>query len=183
MSHCELIIFKNGKQNHSVEFGNSWGGSPRIWSVLFDYHIPKIDQFDSWLLSDHNDRRLWDLVYRKDIPEFERSVLAFTFDRFYVKRSNFKRLSSDLVQFVKKHPVVGKVDHLLSWAKCIEENDKSEDVEAIGLYGTSVSENLWERYKECQHCGNTTDEIEYVHLDEGTEIYDFLNCNTLEKET
>ena len=177
MSYTELIIFEDGKANYAIEFSNAWGGSARIWTSLFDNYIPKVNSYDSWLTV--KDNRLWDLAKRSDLPLFERAVHAFTFDKFYVKRENLLRMANDLKLFVGKYPIEGRVDHLLAWAKCFEDN---QNVEAIGLYGTSVSENLWHRYKECPHCGNTTDETEGTPLSEGKEVYEFLSTKDKENE-
>ena len=170
MSYCKLITFKDGLADGGIEFRNAWGGSARIWNSLFDAHVPKKSEYDSWV-SDPNDRRLWDLAKREDLPMFERAVHAFTFDHFYVRKENFARLASDLLAFVEKYPAGNCVDHLPAWAKWLEENSS---IEAVGLHGTSVSENVWYRQKECPHCGNPTDETEPVQLTEGLEVYEYL---------
>jgi hypothetical protein len=76
--------------------------------------------------------------------------------------------------FVEKYPAGECVDHLPAWAKWLDENS---GVEAVGLYGTSVSENIWHRQKRCPHCDNAIDETEPVPLTEGTEVYDWLDAN------
>jgi len=178
MSYTTLIIFKNGKPDGGVEYRNSWGGAARIWDALFKAHVPKKTQYDSWLTTNNgNDRRLWDLASREDLPIFSRSVHAFTFDKFYVRNEHFSRLASDLRCFVEKYPVEGAaVDHLLAWAKWLDEN---ADKEAVGLHATSVSENPWYRAKICPHCGNTTDETEPIPLAEGTEVYDWIGVENV----
>ena len=174
MSYKQLIIFKDGKADGGVEYRNAWGGSVRIWNALFLAHVPKKHEYDSWLSNNGNDKRLWDLATRQDLPMFERAVHAFTFDHFYVRRENFVRLAADLRAFVAKYPAGECVDHLPAWAKWLDENG---GVEAVGLYGTSVSENIWHRAKSCPHCGNSTDKTEPVPLSEGTEVYDWLDAN------
>lgn len=172
MSYAKLIIFKEGNPNGGVEFSNAWGGSARIWNALFEAYVPKKNKYDSWLSTNMgNDQRLWDLAKVKDIPMFERAVHAFTFDHFYVRRENFGRLSADLRAFVEKYPAGASVDHLPAWSKWLDEHG---DVEAVGLHGTSVSENPWYRTKTCPHCGNATDEMEPIPLNEGTEVYEWL---------
>jgi len=171
MSYTELIIFKDGKADGGVEYRNAWGGSARIWDALFKAYVPKNHEYDSWLANNGDDKRLWDLATRADLPIFERAVHAFTFDHFYVRKDNFRRLAADLQSFVAKYPADGRVDHLPSWVKWLEENG---DKEAVGLYGTSVAENGWYRAKTCPTCGNEIDEREPVPLAEGTEVYDWL---------
>jgi hypothetical protein len=170
MSYTALIVFKKGKPSKQIEYRNAWGGAARIWNALFKAYIPKKFEHDSWICSG-DDRRMWDLASRKDIPLFERAVHVFTFDRFYVLNEHFEMLRNDFIQFAEKYPAEQAVDHLPAWADWLKENQK---VEAIGLYGTSVGENLWYRAKTCEHCGNSTDETEPVPLSEGTEAYDWL---------
>ncbi|SRR6266576_2920495 len=177
MSYCKLIVFKDGKADGGIEYRNAWGGPARIWNSLFAAYVPKEHQYDSWLSNNGNDQRLWNLATRKDLPMFERAVHAFTFDNFYVRREHFGRFVSDLRSFVIKHPSEG-VDHLPAWAKWLEENS---GVEAIGLHGTSVSENIWYRHKTCPHCGSTMDETEPVPLVEGHEVYEWLDADNSTK--
>jgi hypothetical protein len=165
VSHCELIPFVSGKPQDGIEFCNAWGGSARIWDSLFKAHVPKKHKYDSWISDNGDDRRLWDLATRKDLPMFERAIHAFTFDLFYVRREHFSRLASDLMLFAEKYPVPGRVDHLPAWAKWLDEN---RSVEAIGLYGTSVSENPWRKYDA------KTDEMVSISLSEGVEVYEWL---------
>ncbi len=171
MSYTKLITFKDGKADGGVEYRNAWGGAARIWTALFDAYVPKKHEHDSWLANNGNDQRLWDLANREYLPIFERAVHAFTFDHFYVRNEHFKRFAADLRAFVEKYPAGNTVDHLPAWAKWLDENNS---VEAVGLYGTSVSENVWYRQKTCPTCGHSTDETESVPLSEGTEVYDWL---------
>lgn len=172
MSYATLILFKDGKPDGGVEYSNAWGGSARIWDALFKAHVPKKHEFDSWMTNNGDDSRLWSLASRADLPMFERAVHAFTFDHFYVRNEHFGRLAADLLAFAERHPADGRVDHLPAWAEWLKKNNS---VEAVGLYGTSVSENPWQRSKSCPHCGNSMDETESIPLSEGTEVYDWLD--------
>lgn len=178
MSYTELIPFIDGKPIPGIEFRNAWGGSARIWSSLFDAHVIKQHQYDSWLSNNGNDQRLWDIAKREDVPLFARTVHAFTFDRFYVRRDNFEAFACALDSFVKHYPVVGKVDHLPKW----REYFSNADCDAVGVYGTSVSENPWYRQKDCPHCGQSTDETEPVPLSEGTEVYEWIESLTTQTQ-
>jgi len=168
MSYCKLIIFKNGIPSDGIEFRDSWGGAARIWNSLFDAHVPKTGEFDSWMT---NPTRLWNIASMNGVSLCEKAVHVFTFDKFYVEQKNFKCFASDLRQFVKMYPVPERVDHLPEWAMWFDEN---VEVEAVGLYATSVSENLWYRHKHCEHCDSETDEREPVPLTEGKEVYAWL---------
>ena len=165
MSYCEIITFRNGLPSRSIEFKNSWGGSARIWSALFNTYLknPAVP-YQSWL-SDMG-QSLWPLAERADLPMFERAVLAATFDVAYVRRENFPRLVADLRAFAGKYPVQGnQLDHLPAWADTIEKLD----VEAMAFRGTSVADNPWWAYDEQK------DEEIPRSLSEGFEVYDWLN--------
>lgn len=172
MGYCELIPFKDGAPISGVEFRNPWGGASRIWDALFKAYIPKKGEYDSFLNSAIKDSRLWDLAKRRDLPTFERAVHLFTFDNFYVKNSNLSRMAADLRSFAEKYPTGECVDHLPAWSRWMEENGTAE---AVGLYATSVGNNLWYRRKKCPHCGSEMDESEAVPLSEGTEVYEWVD--------
>lgn len=75
MSYAQLIIFKDGKADGGVEYRNAWGGSARIWDALFNAYVPKKTKYDSWTnMENGDDRRLWDLAIRADLPMFERAT-------------------------------------------------------------------------------------------------------------
>lgn len=169
MSHTELVPFVNGLPTSGPEFSNSWGGASRIWESLFNKYIPKRHEHDSWLL--RQDNSLWDLIRDERLPIFERAVHGFTFNLFYVARNNLARFASDLREFVKNNPVGEHyVDHLSAWADWIDAN---QGIDAVGLYGTSVGENLWFRYKAPEN--EDDDNIrEAVPLAEGTEVYEYV---------
>lgn len=164
MSYTELIPFRNGLPEHGPEFRNAWGGAARIWQALFDTYLknPRIE-YDSWL-SEKNQARLWKLCERQDLPIFERAVHVFTFDKFYVRRENFKQFAYHLQDFDTKYPAGERVNHLGGWRNYFLESD----AEAVGLYGTSVGENLWNEYDE------ESDSMKKIPLTDGWEVYDAL---------
>lgn len=166
MSYTQLITFNDGLPERGPEFSNAWGGAARIWSSLFDKYLknPAIP-YDTWLSRlSREDNSLWDLAKRTDLPVFERAVHMFTFDLAYVSKDNFDRLSEHLREFAEDHRVY-QVDHLCAWADAI---DAMEGVEAVGLYATSVSENVWFEYDE------EKDESMPVPLSRGFEVYKWI---------
>lgn len=163
MSHTSLVFFKDGKPDHQVKFRNSWGGAARIWDSLFNEHLKRPDvPYDSWLFDKGG--RLWALIEDPRISEYERVALGFTFDLFYVSKKNFRKIASHLREFASKYPVSMKVDHLDAWAGEIE---KSES-EAVGLYASSVGENLWKGWD------NEKGEEVFVPLSCGHEVYEYI---------
>lgn len=143
MSYCEIVTFERNKAVTAAEYGNSHGGQPRIWDCLYNKYVKDHrKEHDSWLFG--NTKALWALADRKDLPLFERAVMAFTFDYATVEKANFKRFAGHLREFVTAYPVPGRVDHLPSWAKFFDECTSK----AIGLYGTSLSDNPWFEWDE-----------------------------------
>jgi hypothetical protein len=169
MSYCEIISFKDGVPDESVEYRNAHGGAPFIWDALFDTYLkdPRVE-YDSWLMRfsrDSGDKSLWDLAKREDLPMYERAVHAATFDRAMVRKEHFRQFALDLRAFVERHRNGERVCHLLEWADFVD----ACKAEAVGFYGTSVSDNLWEDRDEEERVPynlNTRDE----HF----EVYDWL---------
>lgn len=143
MSYTALIPFNDGLPKPGVEFRNAWGGAARIWDALFEAYVPKTSKHDSWILDEGE--RIWPLAEREDLDPFERSVLLFTFDRFYVRKADFGRMAADLRLFAAKHPAGERVDHLPAWAAWM---DARPGYEAVGLYGTSSGDNPWFHFDE-----------------------------------
>lgn len=166
MSSAYLIEFFDGKGTEETVFRNSWGGSARIWDTLYEEYIKDPNNpHDIWLMG--NTQKLWDLPKDPEMPDFERAVNIFTFDKVIVRRKNFMKFAYHLDLFAGKYPVGDRVDHLKEWQKFFE-NSKAE---AIGLHGTSVSENLWNLYDE------DSDEHVYYNIDEQDEhfeVYEYL---------
>ena len=167
MSYCALVCFEDGKPGVITEFKNSCGGAAFIWDVLYDKYLKDPNKKpDCWLLDPDS---LWPLAKRADLPLFERVVLASTYDRALVRDDHFAEFSGHLREFVKTYPAGDKACHLSAWADLF---DKSES-EAIGFYGTSVSENLWIDWDE-----EKDGPIPYNlnERDDHFEVYDYLKA-------
>jgi hypothetical protein len=161
MSYCEIITFRDGKPDQSQEFGNSWGGAAFIWDCLFNKYLkdPR-KEYDSWLgNAGSSSSSLWKLHEREGLPRFERAVHMATYDRAIVEKRDFPQFIKDLLDFADAYES-GRTSHLRSWAKFIQEHP---DVQAVGFYMTSVSENLW------------------YDWDEATETMILYDCNTEKK--
>lgn len=138
MSYTALVPFKDGVPAGQYEFRNAWGGCARIWQSLADYYL-SLGKYEHYLQEPHI-KKLWGLVDNDVVKDYEKVCLAFTFDLALVKRENFDRIARDLRDFATARPVApARIDHLVSWARCIE----GLDAEAVGLWGNSVSDNLW----------------------------------------
>ena len=166
MGYCEIIPFKDGKPQTGVEFINPWRGAARIWDALFDRYLKRHDiPYHSWIASYREDggQSLWDLAKRSQLPLFERTVHAFTFDLAFVRRENFPRFAADLRSFDVKYPV-DYPSHLPAWASLIE----SMDCEAVGQYATSVSRCPWWPWDE------EREEHRRLTLADGFEVYEWI---------
>ncbi|MHC4844391.1 MAG: hypothetical protein ACYTEE_11360 [Planctomycetota bacterium] len=167
MSYCSIIEFEDGLPARETEYKNAWGGAARIWTPLYDTYLKDPNnEYDSWL-STMKPEKLWDLADRKDLPMHLRAVLSCTFDYATIEQKNFKRFAEDLRQFREHFPPNGVVCHLIEWAHHIEQSH----AQAVGFYGTSVSDNLWWSYDE------DTDQMIPYNLDRGEEhfeVYDWL---------
>jgi hypothetical protein len=174
VSYCEVIGFKNGVPGESKEFRNAWGGAAYIWDALYEKYLKDPSKpYDSWLGSTgRDDRRLWDLARREDIPEFMRAVHVSTFDHAIVRAENLPKFCGHLREFAqhfgKERGHGAVVCHLPGWADYIE---TLADVEAVGFYGTSCGENLWRGWD-----GEKDEPVPY-DLGKRTDhydVYDFL---------
>lgn len=163
MGYCQLLTFRDGKLQDGIELRNPWRGVPYIWDSLFDRYLKSPDiPYDSWLMRYQKDKgeSLWNLAKRSELPLFERATHAFTFDLAYVRREHFYSLARDLREFSKRYPV-DYPTHLPEWAKLLD----GLEAEAVGLYGTSVSENPWNKYD---------DSMIATSLSDGFEVYEWI---------
>lgn len=169
MSYCQLIFFKNGRPNDSIEYRNSHGGAAFVWSNLYDKYLKDPNKpYDNWLSRGIEDRSLWDLAKNQEIPLFMRAVHASMFDYAIVRQEHFAVYAKHLEEFVNYFGTQDFECHLLSWAQVI----KDSKAEAIGFYGTSVAENLWYSWDE------EKDKSIPYNLKKGKkhfEVYDWLN--------
>ena len=141
MSYCELVHFVDGKADYREQFTNSHGGATRIWHSLGEAYL---GSGSSWIL---RPRPLWDLANRKDLADFVRTVHMFTFDRALVFRKDFGKFAEHLRLFDREFPREARyVNHLPAWRTAFLEAGGEEKVQAIGLYGTSCGDDLWEEW-------------------------------------
>ncbi len=173
MSYCEIITFKDGKPDKSLECKNAWGGAAYIWDMMFKTFLKDPSkEFDTWLT--HGDC-LWKLQERSDVPAFMKAVHVSTYDRAIVRKEHFGQFVKDLREFLAFFGTSGRICHLETWAKVIEDNP---DVEAIGFYATSVSDNPWSAFNEELETSTPYD------LTTGTdhfEVYDSLGLSRIDE--
>ena len=141
MSYCEIIAFRDGVPAESKEFKNSYGGCAFVWDALYTKYLkdPK-NKYENWLTAG---KPLWDLAKKSYLRRFERIVLASTFDRAIIGKKDFADYAKCLRMFESAYHD-DAVCHLPEWADFVD----TCDAEAIGFYGMSVSEYLWEVHSE-----------------------------------
>lgn len=169
MSYCQIITFENGRPAKSVEYRNAWGGAAYIWDCLFNKYLKDpTNEYDTWALGRNLDR-LWKLAEREDLLLFERAIHTATFDRAVIVREHLPRFAADLRQFVEHFGTGDRVCHLPTWARFCDEH---ADVEAIGFYHTSVSDNLWYEWNEEKE---ESEPYDLNTMDKHFEVYHWLD--------
>jgi hypothetical protein len=135
------FVHADGEVLDHREYENSWGYAARIWTALFDMYCknPAI-QYDNWMDGERI-KELWKLVYDDRLTEFERHVLASTFDNAVVKKEDFSQLAEKLLKFAAKHYQLGQVGHLELVAS--ELRTAPDGVIAAFWHQTSVAEDPW----------------------------------------
>lgn len=139
MSYCQLIEFRDGKPEIFHEFRNAHLGAALIWTCLYDRYL-KSRPFDSWLMDSD---KLWKLPKDRRLSQYERAVLAQTFDRALVGKDNFDQHAKNLRMFAGMYPDAS-CGHLVPWAAVFKESG----ADYIGGYQTSVSEDPWSEWNE-----------------------------------
>lgn len=133
MSYTTIKALWPGERHEDLkELRNSWGSAPHIWESIGKRYIsPDFSMFAT--------EKLWPLWDDVDIPKHHRAVLMFTYDRIYVKSADYARMADDIKQFMSDFPVQeGYANH---WPEIAETLLSHQEVPAIGLHCTSVSED------------------------------------------
>lgn len=150
MSSLELkIVQPDGEVVGDHDLSNSWGGAVRIWDAIFERHYhPKPVRYGRVVeyalgLEGAERERFWTLAHDTAIPRFARRVYAWTFDRIVLPREECEQTAADLHTFDRSYPPPsGAVNHLPALADYLRAIAKREDVRAVAVNWTSVS-NAW----------------------------------------
>jgi len=144
MSYCVLLkVMDDGSVEWHKEFRNAWGYAAFIWTKLFDEYAEKAHEYDSWM-SDESSKKLWALANDDRLKEYERHVLASTFDSAMLDRKDFSGFVDALHAFHRKHAPGDSTCHLLDMAEEIGMMDE----QAVCWYHTSVCEDPWFDYSK-----------------------------------
>lgn len=169
MSRATLIVFRDGVAQRDEEFGNSWGFCPLIWDLLcHKYRRQLFNDRPGWTanpITTDDWPKLWEAAGCRDdagvsrvsimLRPWERIVLEFTYDNAVVPRQHFEELARGLERFedslVPREP--GRACHLSGVASRIRQllvDETCANVDAVGMWGTSVSSNPFSRYDETE---------------------------------
>lgn len=146
MSYCALVPFRNHTaQADDVEFRNAHGCCSLIWTSLCKRYGVQ-DGYGYYALE------AWPILWKRvadgqiALEHFEQLALSFTYDYALTRREHLGALADALVKFSDRHNDPKCVNHLPAIAARLRELAEDEEVECVGLYGMSVSENLWFRW-------------------------------------
>lgn len=165
MSYAAVYGLRLGESAESIlELPNAWRFIPFIWRKLFEKHVSTTVSYLEGL------DRLWPLVDTVEVAAEHRAVLAMTGDKVYIERQHYARAASDLRKFYEHFSGDDTGQHLLTIAELLETDP---DYPAIGFYGTSVGECLWET--GCGYDPETDTDIEIpVQWDDAWSLYERL---------
>ena len=148
-----FTVASSGDVEHFGDYQNGLGFAMPIWTYLAEKYLRKPGEkdhefFGRWWIQD-NCRGVWALENDKRMERFERVVLLASFDRVIVRAENFKELAAAFDKFhdlyLEKKPQ--NVCHYRAMGREIE---KMEDVLGVCWVATSVGENLWTVYEDCE---------------------------------
>lgn len=137
MSYTTIInVWPGERQECAEELQNGWGSGPVIWNDMAIKYL-NLESHQYMMKIDE----LWPLANRIDIPYHHRAVLAMTYARMYVKSEHYKLAADCIRKYLADFPENDKyVNH---WPRIAEIFESNPDCPAIGLWLTSVSENLF----------------------------------------
>lgn len=163
MSYTTVYGIRFGEAaEEAATLKNSWGSAPVIWDTLCKKWLGR----DSWL-SDNQD--LWNLALDARLPEYERALLAMTFDRSYVSAENIDKAIGHVREWLANHKE--DPDRVNHWPAIIDIMiDLDAKNQGIAFHMTSVSaddywEGEWDEEKE---------ENASVNWDLTLEVYDYI---------
>lgn len=143
MSHSivYLLNYKTGIEE-SIELHKSSGSCCIIWDTLCQlYFNSKPYEY----VRDGSLEKLWPLYKDKNMPENHRAMLLMTCDFMYVAKKNYGRAGKEIKKWlIDFPPIEGYANH---WPEIMKIYQLKPECDAIGLYCTSVSENLFENIK------------------------------------
>jgi hypothetical protein len=148
------MVFRDGKAEPDEEYSNSYGTAAMVWTALLDKYYEVVYPNESFMAHrtagiNGGWEALWVAVAEHRVPlrEWERIVLKWTYDNALMRGSELVALADALDRFEDAFKKPNHVCHLAAIAKRLRE---LQDVDAVGLYATSVVENPWVAQETCE---------------------------------
>jgi hypothetical protein len=110
MSCTELYYITTKKRVYlGAEFHNSHRGAAFVWSNLWKEfckdRIEEIKRTQGWEctlpMSENDNKLVWKLYERSDIPEYIRAILGSTFDDVILEAKHFQRFYDDVLKYAE----------------------------------------------------------------------------------
>ena len=125
MSYTEIIFFgEGGTPTHEVEIKNSYRGASKIWSILEDKYLPKVE-YPRMITGGMQE--IWDLGDGDRITDVEKICLLSTYDKVIVKKADFQQVIDAFKGFEGTTSLPEQAAH-------IEKALKDEKVFAVGRH-------------------------------------------------
>lgn len=131
---------------------NSWLSAPIVWNYLCEKYLTP----NCWIFPDKS-QPLWDLWNKPEIPVHQRAVLLMTFDRFIIKKSDYKIAALDIRLFLEDLQTNAGY-----WPEIAELFYSGPDYPAIGFRWTSCAGNPF------------LDDEDKIRWDDIRDVYDEL---------
>lgn len=136
MSYSTIKALWPGEKAEDLQkLSNSWGTAPLVWNALSEKYLHK-----KWIID--SGKGLWELWKDTRIPKHQRVLLMFTFDRAYVLKKDYPRMSQDIWAFLRDFPV--RTEYENHWPTIARLFENNPEIPAIGIYCTSVSSDPFE---------------------------------------
>jgi hypothetical protein len=158
MSYTEIYGFdKKGNAYFQGEVKNACRGAMAVWRILEEKYLPAyrpffvpvhvpdsmIEQFLGYkpircseVFDDNAMKSIWQLVNDNRLKDYEKIVLASTFDYVIIKKENLPKLISAFRKFEGNTSLKEQAD-------IIEEMMNDENCIAVGFNQTSVNGDTW----------------------------------------
>lgn len=136
MSRSTLQAIWPGERHENIrEFPNSHGTAPVIWGAFCEKYLKRERLW--WLINSGEIQKLWDYWKNISIPESHRAALAFTFDRFYISKKDYRRFARDLRQFLDDTLI--SANHVNHWPLIAQFFEMEPEYPAVAIWCTSVT--------------------------------------------
>lgn len=122
-----------------TRLSNSWGCAAYVWGALAKRYLN--DDY-KWLSDPVASRATWDLYKDDRLQDFEKIVLASTFDYAIIEYSRFEAAAEAFTAFPRKHDPGKGVCHMVTIANLLRTYANAPSI-GMCFQQTSVSRDCW----------------------------------------